>query len=180
MFTLKDQDRLFLAVLVVVLSIIGGAASVSVASILENKRFVEATSKILWIVRTVRSAASAQRIPSLDPGDDVWAALIQSGQVSATMDRSLPWGGTLDAHAATRNSVRVETFLPSHNCRRIALYFLSLEPTELHLLSVAAKPMPNASWSLIYPLPDAQQVDAAVAACGDELNARLALTFMIN
>jgi len=175
----KNRSQLYAFVLVPIVLILLGAFALSAASVFENMRFAKATTQILSFVRMIRSFAGEQKTFSLNSGEDAWAVMVRLGQISATTKPVNPWGGDIRATAAQGGAVRVETDLPSQDCRRIALYFLGLHPSELGLLSVEAQSDQDATWSVVYPSPAAEQVVRTESSCGTTTHSRLALVFKI-
>ncbi|MFA4994409.1 MAG: hypothetical protein WC521_03800 [Bdellovibrionales bacterium] len=175
----KRPSQLFEFVLVPVVFIILGAFVVSGASVFENQRFVKASSQIWGFVRTVRTFINEQKTFSFAIGEDAWAAMVRVQRIPGTTRPLNPWGGSLRAIAVTSTDIRIESDLPSQDCRRTALYFIGLGPENLGLLSVQAQSDQDTKWYLIYPPPSSKQVAAAEASCGPTAHSRLALIFKI-
>jgi hypothetical protein len=175
----KHRSRLFNFVVVPVVLILLGAFALSAASVFENLRLAKATSQILEFIRTVRFFMSQQKTSSFSAGEDVWASMVRLGQIPESAASSNPWGGMLRATATANAAMRIESYLPSQDCRRMALYFLGLGPVELGLLSVEAQPDQEASWYAVYPSPDIEPDAAIKAACGTMRYSQLALVFRI-
>jgi len=161
-----------------VILVVLGSIALSAASIFENFRFVNATSQILGFVKIVRTFMTEQKTFSLNIGEDVWAAMVRVQQIPQASSPLNPWGGRIRAIAATGTEMRIESDIPSQDCRRIALYFVGLGPEELGLAGIQAQAAANAPWYIVYPPPSAaQQVEAAEASCGNGGQSRIALIF---
>jgi|GEM_PF-2748010 hypothetical protein len=180
MFSRKNRPLLFVIVATPVILIIVGALALCVASALENLRFVKATSQILGFAGTLRSFADEQKTRLFNTGEDLWADMVQSGQILASNPHTNPWGGDIRATALDNTAMRIENDLPAQDCRRMALSFLARQPEELGLLSVEAMSDQDTVWSPIYPAPaNGQQALSADIACGNTHFSRLALVFRI-
>ncbi len=175
----EKHSLLFKASIAPVALVILGAFAFSVAAILENVRFANATGQILGFVGKVRSFANEQKTFSPAVGEDVWDAMVRVQQISSATPRTNPWDGTIRAAVTANAEMGVESDLPARDCRRMALYFLGLSPAELGLLSIAAHPDSSAAWSVIYPPQNNNQIVAVNAACGLSGTSRLALVFKI-
>jgi hypothetical protein len=179
MLPLKNRSHLFGFVFVPVIFVILGAFALSVASVIENVRFVGATAQVLGLVKAVRIYTVEQKTFSFVPGEDVWARMIQVGQMATSTDHINSWGGEVRLIAASATELRIENDLPSQDCRRMALYFLGLDPPGIGLLSIEAQSDLDETWSPIYPTPDSGQVAAAGVSCGATRQARLAFVFRL-
>jgi hypothetical protein len=161
-----------------VAAIVLGALAMSIAAVIENVHFINATNQILGVVGSVRTIAAGQASFAQTPGEDVWADLERLGQIAATSTHPNPWHGDVQIKTVSNAAMRIESVLPTHDCRRMAIYFLEHQPTDLGLISMDAQSVNNRDWMAIYPavtLP----VRVADLACGRMPYARLALTFTI-
>jgi hypothetical protein len=179
MFSLKNRSHLFGFVFVPVVLIILGAFALSAAAIIENMRFVGGTSQVLKHVETIRSFAKEQKTFFLNPGEDVWARMIQVGQISTSAAHTNPWGGELRLIAASETELRIENDLPSQDCRRMTLYFLGSDPVKNGLMLVEARSDQDEQWSTIYPSPDTGRVSVVEASCGVTRHSQLVFVFRI-
>ena len=174
----KRQSLLFKAVVVPVVLIVLGAFALSAMSVFENFRFVNATSQILSFVKTVRTFLTEQKTFSLAIGEDVWASMVRVQQIPQAASPLNPWGARIRATVVTASEMRIESDIPSQDCRRISLYFVELGPEEIGLTSIQAQAEQSATWYIVYPPPSAaQQVDAAEASCGPGGQSHIALIF---
>ncbi len=174
----KRFSLLYSIVLVPVVLIVLGSVALSAAAVFENFRFANATAQILGFVKIVRTFLAEQNTFFLNIGEDVWAAMVRVQQIPSTVPPLNPWGGKFRVNAITNAQMRIESDVPSQDCRRIALYFVGLGPEELGLVTIQAQAEQSATWYIIYPPSSAaQQVAAAEASCGPGDRARLALVF---
>ncbi|MDE2030029.1 MAG: hypothetical protein KGI97_05625 [Alphaproteobacteria bacterium] len=178
----NNLSPLPLLVTIPVVAIIVAALALSGLAAVENWRFMRAADQVLQFVGMVRQNAAVQKGFAVTPGEDVWAALQGLGQIIPPAARLNPWQGGLRAAVVNSRVIRIETDLPTHDCRRLALYFIKREPQETGLLAAEAESGgPGAAWSRFYPSsvsPD-EVADAAARACGREADAHLALFFQI-
>jgi hypothetical protein len=176
----KKRPHLYYFIRALVASAILGALGVSIASVLENLRFSEATSEILWFARTVRSFANAQQTLSFAPGQDVWDSMVQAKQISASTRKHNPWNGEFGAVAIPNAMMRVETTnIPTHDCRRLALYFSQSKVPEF-LIAIDIQSDQDPAWYAVYPPPLADQVSTVEATCGTGRTAQMDFVFKIN
>jgi hypothetical protein len=176
----ETPKSLFVICAVLVIAIIAGAFMLSGGAVVENLRFIGATNQILDLVSNVRVVASGQKGFAQAPGEDIWSDLEHAGQVLPTATPLNPWKGELHAVTVANSAMRIETLLPAHDCRRLALYFLGRQPAELGLLSLQAQPETESGWSQIYPAAAGYKAETlAESACGNNKTVRLALIFRI-
>ena len=175
----KNRSQLHLFIAIPVVLIILGAFVLSAGAVVENLRFVRAASQILGLVDFVRSFAGQQRTVVFNSGDDIWADIARLGQTPPPRARTNPWDGSIRTIAIANMAMRIESDLPSQDCRRLALYFLERQPAELGLLSEEAQSDQETSWAAIYPPPASGADFAAETACGKTHFSRLALVFRI-
>lgn len=175
---LKQKNRLYTLTLIPVALICLGAVALSTRALFENLRFVSATNDLSTVVTSVRSYAKEQRSYSFIPGEDILTKMIALGQMPAKV-RANPWDGALSAFVAPDMGLRIETDLPAHACRRIALYLFGRKPADLGLMSMEARSEPKPAWSSIYPVQGIDTGLAAQNACGKSGHAHLALVFKI-
>jgi hypothetical protein len=166
------HDLLFFPVILVIL----GAFAVSIASVVENLRFVRGTFQLSDFVGKVRAFIQEHPTYSLKPGQDVWVSMVQAGQISSTAPQN-PWSGDIRAWALSATQIRIETELPSQACRRIASSLLKMN--ELDLLSIEAQPERNGAWYTLYPAPSPDEDSTITTFCGTKRRALLAMVYKI-
>ena len=174
------KNKTFLTILIAlpVLLMIAGAFALSVSAVIEDLRFVNATDQILALVGSVRSIASQQSGFAQTPGEDVWNDLEKAGQVIQANSRFNPWHGNLRAVTVASAAMRIENDLPTHDCRRLALYFLGRKPSELGLLAIEAQADGAGVWTPLDLNAPEVAVDRMVGvACGKAKYAHLAVVF---
>lgn len=176
----SQNQRSFLHILIAipVIAIIAGAFALSIAAVLENLRFVKATHQILEIVGSVRAVVAEQKTFAQNPGEDIWFDLERVGRIPSSGTHPNPWGAEVQAVSVANVAMRIESDMPSHDCRRMALYFLNQSP-ELGLLAIEAQGTNSLIWAPIYPLPEGAHGHIEEAACGTTPNSRLAVVFRI-
>jgi len=160
--------------------IIAGAVTISFLAAIENLRFIRATDQILQTVVLVRNVASMMKEYAPQPGQDILADLSRFGQLADLPIN--PWHEPLRVAGGVNNSMRIETDLPTRDCRRLAFYLMARDPTDLGLQSIEAAYGIQPAWLRAYPSPPATHAhpEAAVEnACGTEAYARLGLVFRI-
>ena len=184
--SLRIRTPLHTLVAIPVALIVLGALALSVAAVVEELRFIRAADRTLELVSTVRTVAAGQKGFAPTAGEDVWADLEHIGQIFPDPGHPNPWGGEVRMTTAAMNVVgtmamRIESDVPRHDCRRLALYFLGRQPADLGLLAIEAQPATDSKrWGAIYPLPAGyKSADLVEAACGQSSYSRLALTFRI-
>ncbi|MGB9153573.1 MAG: hypothetical protein WCD70_10860 [Alphaproteobacteria bacterium] len=156
-----------------------GAFALSGAAVMENARFVKATNQILEPIGLVRGIIAQQQSFVEIPGQDVWADLARLGRVASATDHLNPWGSDVHVVAVTNAMIRVESDLPAHDCRRMALYFLN-QAQGFGIVAIEAQPFEDILWARIYPPPENMSHNRAVElACGDTHAARLGLIFKV-
>jgi hypothetical protein len=185
-----------------VIAVVLGAFALSGAAVVENLRFAKAIDQILEPIGLMRSIIEQQPTFSENPGADIWAELARlrripsaTGHVnpwgsdpmslttaqtmSSTTGHVNPWGSDVHVFAVTNAAIRVESDFPTHDCRRMALYFLNNAPA-FELLAIEAQPFEQVLWTPIYPMPTNALRDSVVdVACGNAPAARLALVFKL-
>jgi hypothetical protein len=178
MFSRKFKLPLFAMIVVPASLIILAALGLSGAAVIENLRFIGAESQILDLLSKVRTVANGQKGFATNAGEDIWDAMERAGQTFPTHYN--PWQGEIRAVTVPNSGMRIETDLPTRDCRRLALYFLGRQPGEVGLLSIQAEPYPAESWGQIYPIAAAHKNDSVVeSACGRATYARIALVFRL-
>ena len=162
-----------------VVVVVLGSFALSGAAVVENLRFVKATSQILEPVGLVRTIIAQQPGFIQKPGENIWDDLARVEQIPSGSDHVNPWGSDVHVVAATNVAIRIESDLPTHDCRRMALYFIN-QAQGFRLLAVEAQPFEQVLWSPIYPMPENTLRDSVVdVACGKAHAARLALVFKV-
>jgi len=158
--------------------IVLGAFAMSIAAVMENVHFINATNQIFSLVSTVRMTTSDQKTFIEMPGEDVWADLERAARIPADTPRTNPWHGNIRILSLSDKAMRIESDLPTHDCRRLVEYFLSHQPADLGLLAIEAQSLNNSTWLRLYPLQTAHNY-MTNTACGTSPYARLALIFTI-
>ena len=180
MFLKKLLPPLHFVIAIPVFLIGFSALALSVEAMLENLHFIHAADKTFELVSTVRTIAARQKGFAQNPGEDIWTDLEHIGQIIPSETHPNPWGGEVRMVTVANQAMRIESDVPGHDCRRLALYFLARQPAELGLVSIEAQDINATTWSTIYPFPAAYKSDDLVmAACGHNAYARLALVFRI-
>jgi len=180
MFLRNHAPTLHIVIAIPVVLIVVGALALSAAAVAENLRFIHAADNTLELVSVVRTIAARQKGFAQNPGEDVWADLEHIGQIIPSERHPNPWGGEIRMVTVANNSMRIESDVPTHDCRRLALYFLARQPPELGLSSIEGQATGATAWGAIYPVPAVyKSIDVAQAACGYGGWARLALVFRI-
>jgi hypothetical protein len=159
--------------------IIIGAFTVAAAAVIENLRFIRTTNQILSFVALTRSMVVQQSGFAQNPGEDVWVALEHAGQVPPGASHLNAWHGDMRATVLTASAMRVENDLPTHDCRRLAIYFTEHDPAGLGVLAIEGQSTATNIWATIYPSPAVAHGKAAETACGNAPYARLAFVFKL-
>jgi len=176
----KNQPFIQTLIVTTIAIIVLGAFSMSIAAFMENLRFVKANNQILWLVSMVRSIAAQQKGFGQNQGEDIWGDLIGAGQIDPSFSHANPWRGEVRAITVANMAMRIENDLPTHDCSRIALYFLGHQPSELGLMQIEGQAVGDNTWLPIYPLSSGIGArHAAEIACGRGTYARLALIFRV-
>jgi len=176
----NNKTLLTILIAIPVVLIIAGAFALSISAVVENVRFINATDQILSLVSSVRSIAVQQSGFAQTPGEDVWGDLEKAGQTIKASDHFNPWQGEMRAVTVAPAAMRIENDLLTHDCRRLALYFLSQKPAELGLLAVEAQAIGSSVWTSVDLNATETIRDALVGnACGKARFARLAVVLRV-
>ena len=177
MASLSDRPPLFfLVVLSVALGILSAAAVVGMA-VAENLRFARASDRLYQLMSTVHSVAGDQKGFATVPGENLWDALVQLGQIDAASQMN-PWGGSWRLTTENAADVRLETDLPAHACRRMVSDLLAHKPQDMGIDAMQAQADGVTGWAVMYPLAvRGRAVVAPEIACGRRGMARLDLFF---
>jgi len=166
-----------LPVLCVILFALWLAATAAV----ENVRFAQTASQLLSLISTLRDDAAKEPNFGLQPGEDLIATLIRRGQIVGSGGDTQTWllnswHGAIRATTAQPTLTRLETDLPTADCRRMALFFgRARRDTGLQRMEAHGG---SGGWRAIYDNTGADadpNVRAVDAACGEEPQASLAL-----
>jgi len=176
LFAKRPPLHVFVAIPVFV--IVLAAFALSVSAVKENIRFITATNQILNLAGTVRAVAAGQKGFAQNPGEDIWADLEHMGQIASTTSHLNPWQGDVRMMSVSDNAMRIESDMPTHDCRRLALYFMGRQPGDLGLLSLEVESFAAHEWMVLYPTPPIHN-HLVEAACGAAPYARLAVVFKI-
>jgi hypothetical protein len=175
----RYRQNLHILIAVPVAVAILGAFILSALAFVENLRFFRSTNQILGLVDTVRTIADQQKSMIFTPGDDIWEDLIRFGQIPSTVRRTNSWTGFVNAFVTAALTMRIESQMPAHDCRRMATYFLSRQLPQLGILAIEGQNLGDKSWISIYPPPANVAGDLLGMACGGGAESRLALVFRI-
>jgi len=185
---LKNQRRILKAVVLLPAVIVVFAGIwVSTTAIIENARFAHATDQILHLVVIMRNISAADKRFATHPGDDLLAGLEHAGlltEVSGGNPSTLenPWKGSITSTATTSSTARIETIMPTRDCRRLSLFFAH-NGADLGLrLMEAREERTDTIWHRFYD----HTSDLATlgnqpveVACGQFPRATLALVFQL-
>ena len=176
----QNKKSIFTPLLTLFVAMIAiGGFSLSAMAIVEDLRFAKATDRVLWMVGLVRTVVGQLPNFAQNPGEDLWKDLVGVGQIPASTGHTNPWQGDMRASTVAGSQMRIENDLPTRDCRRMALYFLAHQPSELGLTSIEAQTFDSAVWAQIYPLPTESYSHTVENACGRATFARLALVFRV-
>ncbi len=162
-----------LTVALLVAIIIAAAIGVAGASMLENMRFARATDQIIALVAPARDLAAHDKNFAAQPGEDLLASLARARAVPNIVTTSQPavmanaWQGSVHASVASSGVMRIESDVPAHDCRRLAL-FLAKNGGDSGLQLMEARQESAAQWQRLYDntLPTAVNESQVQAACG--------------
>jgi len=173
-----SQSLVHFVVAFAVIVIIGVSLTLSGLAVTENLRFVHATDQLFQLINLIRSTAGGQKDFAQSVGEDILADLQHTGQILPSTTN--PWGGETRATLLAANMMRIESSLPPHECRRMALHFMDYQPADIGLLGIQAQAVPDAPWVAIYPLPPHTRTGNQLEiACGNGQDARLGLILQI-
>lgn len=174
-----------LVVPVACLIVFGIWAAVSAA--LENIRFAQATDQVLQLVATARDYAAHTPVFATQLDDDVLGALNHAAIINV-MDgvdhrKKLEnvWGGNILATVVEPSVMRVEGDMPTHDCRRMALFLIN-DAKDLQLEVMEARGLGQKTWQRFYDgrsdvgPASSRGIDSA---CGGASFAVLALVFRL-
>jgi len=173
----KSPSFVTIITLLVAVIVLSGMTLAGLA-LRENLRFSMAISQILWIADSVRSLAAQQANFAPTLNEDLLNDLAGAGQIQANEDRVNPWHGSISAVAVSRTVMRIETDLPTRDCRRLASYFVSHQPADMGLTSMQVQAF-DASWMEVYPFSPAAYPRIFNGACGNASTARFAMVFRL-
>jgi hypothetical protein len=174
------NNKTLLTILVAcpVVLIIAGAFTLSATAVIEELRFVNASDQIMDLVDSVHFISAQQSGFAQTPGEDVWNDLAKAGQLVMPDSRINPWRGDMRAVTVPVGAMRIENDLPTHECRRLARYFMEHRPSGL--LAIEAQSVETSSWAPIYPVTGTANPDWLVGtACGTAKYARLAVILRV-
>ena len=177
----KNISYLYPIVSIPVILIILGSFALSGAAVMENLRFINATNQVLELVSLVRQMSGAQKNSTFfqNPGEDIWADLEGMGQIVSPDRRVNPWKGDIRAVTVAPGAMWIESPMPTHDCRRLALYFMERSLTELGLVAIKARSPDAQNWGQIYPPGAEARGRETEMTCGTDPLARLALVFKL-
>lgn len=185
--SLRTIGGVALAVPVAAIIIVG--VVIAVASVMENVRFSDATRQIHDLTKGAREFAEREAHFATQTGDNLIPALAHAGLVPGTSTTeevtklTNPWGGEVLLVAAAPSVVRLETYVPVRNCRRLALFF-GQDPAAFRILAMDAREGGAGFWRRFYVTHtsaglasiDERQVQAG---CGQLSQASLAFVIQV-
>jgi hypothetical protein len=177
-----------LAFELLVMAAIAAALWLSGSAAYENVHFVHTTGTILNLVSIAREDAEKDPSFGLVVGSDLIGELQSRGQLpgqqgGTAQPAAMPynaWNGPIRASFTSNTVMRFETDLPTHDCRRLALFF-GKDAADLSLLSMEAREL-NGPWRKFYDQATSVQApnfSSADAACGFGEKATLALNLRL-
>lgn len=178
--TREDIRSIFnIIITIFIIGIVLAAFILSGAAVFENMRFEKATDQILEPVGLMRSIIAQQPTFAQNQGDDIWTTLARLGRLPAAATHPNPWGSELRAMAVDNGTIRIESDLPTHDCRRMALYFMN-QAQGFGLTIMEAQAFGSVVWEPIYPVPVIEaHKDITDIACGNTAAARLGIVFKV-
>ena len=157
------------------------------ASVTENLRFARASDQLLNIISVARDYATRESGFATRPDEDVVRTLARTGMVPGlAIDEDTneitklknSWGGAITVVTPFYSVLRLETFIPTRDCRRLALFFVD-DASGLGFEAMEARENGTGAWRRFYDRAQAHALNARAveAACGQAPNALLALIF---
>ncbi|MDX2028394.1 MAG: hypothetical protein SFW62_07140 [Alphaproteobacteria bacterium] len=177
------EKLLEFVVLVPVAAIILGALVIAGTAMLENVRFARATEQILGLTAIAHDFAKRDRNFATQPGEDLLKSLSNAGRVQGVIDGkpallANPWRMPVKMSAMLASVMRLETTVPTRDCRRLAM-FLVKNGVALDVRALEAHSN-NTTWQRFYDrTKDVVDEKAIDAACGRSDEAVLAVVFFL-
>jgi len=163
----KIVSALLVLPMVVVLT---AAIWLAVASVIENVHFQQAVDQIINIVDISRNYAVQDRNFATQSNEDVLVSLSRAGMISLNASGTPlsvvnPWGRKVIVFSPRYSIVRIETSVPDHDCRRLAMFFAK-DIKALGVQSMEARTNPKGLWRRFYDrrytaIPGESDVEAA-------------------
>lgn len=182
----SPQRALRVFVLLIAIAVVAGAVWIAGAAAIESTRFANGTNQILQLVAGARTLASRDKNFAAQPNEDVLAELTRAGLLTGTSDAKPatlgnPWKGVIRALTPAPAAMRIETDVPSQDCRRMAL-FLFKNGGDLGLTMLEARGEGRPSWQRFFaPTEGINVANNRVIedACDQGSNVTLALVFAV-
>jgi hypothetical protein len=179
------RKALVLIVSIVVAALIAASLWISVAAVVEKVRVANGMRQIIDIVDMSRQLAITQHDLGAVDREDLLARLARTGRIKLAGDSgglmtvSNPWDGSIVAFASSRNSMHLESVVPSRVCERI-VELLAKDIESLGLRQIDVKGWKE-SWRQIYSESGHGRVGAIEisAGCQSDVQVVLALTFAL-
>lgn len=135
-----------------------GASWATGTAILENVHFARGTDQILQLVTAAHSLAARDKNFAMQPNEDILDDLIRTGLITGNADTKPvtflnPWQGTIRSLSSQPSLIRIESNLPAHDCRRLAM-FLIKNGKDLGLVGVEARSDGDQTWKNFYDVAD--------------------------
>jgi hypothetical protein len=154
------------------------------ASVMENMRFAQATNQLVGVISGARDYAAREKNFAMLPGEDLLNPLARTGLVpnievmGGNAQIINPWSGVIRATTVAPSTMRIETFVPVRDCRRMAL-MLVRDARELGLQLMEAREGSSIAWRRFFEGNNNHNLDSRPieAACGQWPQATLALVF---
>lgn len=169
-------------ILVPVGVIVIGAVAVAGLAMVENIRFARATEQVLGVATMAHNLAITDRNFAAQAGEDLVRALARVGYVRGVTDGqpstlTNPWLKPIRLTAMLPSIMRLETDLPTRDCRRLAMFFIKNSgAARVRVLEARAGNLWKRFYDSLKPPPDEKAVDAA---CGRADEATLAVVFVL-
>jgi len=161
-----------------VVAIVVAAIWLTLASVLENVKFVHCTEQLLAIISSAQDDAKTDANFGMAENEDIIDDLVRRAQLA---DRPLnSWKGAIRATAHPAPMLRIEVDVPGRACRRLALFF-GKSADDLKLRKMEAHEQDSNGWSPFFDATNPLLFDhpAINKACGESEHATIALIFAL-
>ncbi len=172
-------------IIIPIIGVIAVASWLAIAAAYENIRFAQATDQILALIAIAHDYASKDQNFGATLNEDLLNRLVQTGKVPPPKDGPQggfinAWQGAVTATAIPGFLMRLETHVPTRDCRRLALFF-GKDAKDLALTQMEAREEGGA-WRQFYAAPDSIDISPTIidAACGQASWSTLALIFRLH
>jgi hypothetical protein len=173
-------------VIVLAVGVTLGAIWIISAAIIENIRFAKGTTQMMHLVTSAHTLAAQDKNFASQPNEDLLFDMMRIGMITEYVNSKPvtmvnPWNGAVRLLSPVPAMMRIETALPNHDCRRMALFFVK-NSSDLGLKIVEVHGDNAQTWQRFYAPADGinnSNVRAIEDACNQSSYVTLAFVLTI-